>query len=99
MKKFINKKCVVRGDRSGVFFGTVKSIDGQTVEMENVRRLWHWDGANTITEIATNGVTKPENCKFTVEVKNLLLLDVIEINIATEKAIESIDKVQVWTRH
>ena len=30
MKKFINQKCVFRGDRSGVFFGTLIEQEGQT---------------------------------------------------------------------
>ena len=28
MKKFIGKKVIVRGDRSGVFFGTLAKKDG-----------------------------------------------------------------------
>ena len=84
MTNFINQKCIVRGDRSGVFFGVVKSISGQTVEMENVRRIWYWDGANSISQLSTDGTKKPKNCKFTVSVANMVLTDVIEIGLCTK---------------
>lgn len=96
MSNFINKKCIVRGDNSGVFFGTVREINGQTVVMENVRRFWYWEGANSISELATNGTTKPNNCKFTVAVPNVCILDAIEINVCTEIAIRSIESVKEW---
>lgn len=96
MEKFINNKCLVRGDRSGVFFGTVKEINGRTVVMENVRRIWYWEGANSISELALNGTTKPNDCKFTVAVKNVCILDAIEINVCSEKAIQSIESVKEW---
>ncbi len=96
MEKFINNKCLVRGDSSGVFFGTVREIDGQTVIMENVRRIWYWEGANSISELATNGTAKPNDCKFTVAVPNVCILDAIEINVCTEKAIKSIESVKKW---
>ena len=43
------EKYIVRGDRSGVFYGEIKERKGQEVTMTNVRRLWYWDGANSIT--------------------------------------------------
>ena len=36
---------IVRGDRSGVFFGELKERSGQEVELRNARKLWYWDGA------------------------------------------------------
>jgi hypothetical protein len=96
VEKFINNKCLVRGGRSGVFFGTVKEINGQTVVMENVRRIWYWEGANSISELALNGTTKPNGCKFTVAVNNVCILDAIEINVCSEKAIQSIESVKEW---
>ena len=42
------KKYIVRGDRSGVFFGEIKERNGREVTMTNVRRLWYWDGAASI---------------------------------------------------
>lgn len=95
--RFIGKKCIVRGNRSGVFFGKVVSINGQEVELSNFRKLHYWDGACAIEELALNGTNKPENCRFTVFVEYGLVSDMIQINECTEKAIESIGKVKLWT--
>lgn len=92
----IGSYCVVRGDRSGVFAGVVQNVDGQTVQMEDVRRLWYWSGAASISQIAKDGVKFPHDCKFTVVVDHLLLTDAIEIIPATEEAEECISEVPEW---
>ena len=94
----IGKYCIVRGKDSGIFAGTVKEIDGQRVLMENVRRIWYWDGAASISQLAKSGTAAPRNCKFTVCVDSALILDVIEIIPCTEKAMKSIEKVKEWKR-
>lgn len=97
-KDFIGKKVIVRGDRSGVFFGTLTAKEGKEVKLENCRRLWYWDGANSISQIAVDGVTKPEKCKFTVTVSDIIITDAIEIILCTPKAVENIEGVSVWKR-
>ena len=90
------KKVIIRSDRAGVFFGTLKNKDGSEVTLTNCRRLWYWDGAASISQLAVDGVTKPNNCKFTVAVEEILIMGVIEIIPCTEKAIESIEGVKEW---
>ena len=96
MTNLIGKKCVFRGNRSGVFFGELADKNGQAVEIKNCRRLWYWDGACSISEISLSGVKNPNNCKFTVTVESLVITDCIEIDVCTEKAIENIESVKVW---
>ena len=96
MTNLIGKKCVFRGNRSGVFFGELADKNGQEVEIKNCRRLWYWDGACSISEISLSGVKNPNNCKFTVTVERLVITDCIEIDVCTEKAIENIESVKVW---
>ena len=92
-----NKKyCIVRGDRSGVFAGVLESQEGQKVVLSNCRRLWYWRGAASISQLATDGVTDPRNCKFTVTLDSIMLLDAIEIIPATEKAEQCIKAVPEW---
>lgn len=93
---FIGKKVIVRGDRSGVFFGTLLERNGQEVVLADCRRLWYWDGAASISQLAVDGTAQPAQCKFTVVVDEIALLDAIEIIPCTEKAIESIESVRVW---
>ena len=95
-KEFLNKKVIVRGNNSGVFFGTLIERDGGEVLLANCRRIWYWDGANSISQLATDGVTKPENCRFTVSVNKILITDIIEIIPCTDKAITSIEGVKEW---
>lgn len=39
MKDIMNKKVIVRGNNSGVFFGTLTAKEGTEVRLENCRRL------------------------------------------------------------
>lgn len=98
MEKLIGKKVIVRGDRSGVFFGTLVRKEGREVELTNCRRLWYWDGAASISQLAVDGTTKPDNCKFTIAVDSIVILDAIEIVPCTDKAIMSIESVAVWKK-
>lgn len=93
---FIGKKVIVRGDRSGVFFGTLAEKDGKEVRLTNCRRLWYWDGAASISQLATDGTMKPNNCKFTVTVEEIIITDVIEIIVCSETASNKIEGVKVW---
>jgi hypothetical protein len=63
--------------------------------MINARRLWYWDGAASLSQLAMEGVTKPQNCKFAMPV-DVELLQVIEILDVTRKAKENIEKVSIW---
>lgn len=91
------KKVIIRADRAGVFFGTLKSKEGSEVALTDCRRLWYWNGAASISQLAVDGVTKPGNCKFTVTVEEILVMGVIEIIPCTGKAIESIEGVKAWS--
>lgn len=91
-------KVIVRGDRSGVFFGTLISRSGQEVKLANCRRLWYWVGAASISQIAVDGVSNPSECKFTVSVSQIEILDAIEVIPCTEKAINNIESVRVWKK-
>ena len=92
--------CIVRGDRSGVFFGYVKSKseDGKKVELINSRNIYYWDGAAGISQLAEFGTTAPNNCKFTVPVKRRLLTDVIQIDYITENAAKNLNSVPIWKK-
>lgn len=87
---------IVRSDRAGVFAGYLASREGQEVEMRQVRRLWYWDGAASLSQLAWDGVSKPENCKFSVPVPAQTVLTVIEIIPAREKARKCIQEVPEW---
>lgn len=91
-----NQKFIVRSDKAGVFFGEIKERNGDEVTMTNVRRIWYWSGAASLSQLAVDGVSKPKDCKFTVYVKEMIILGIIEIIPCTEKAIKSIEGVEEW---
>lgn len=91
-------KCIVRCDRAGVFFAEVESLQAGVAMLVNARRLWYWDGAASLSQLAHEGVTAPQNCKFTVTVPRMLVCGVIEIIPCTEAAVESINGVGIWKR-
>ena len=90
------KYVIVRGDRSGVFAGELVSQEGQKVELKNVRRLWRWHGATECLQIATEGVKRPKDCRFTLTAESITLLDAIEVIPATTEAEANIKAVPVW---
>lgn len=94
----LNKKVIIRADRAGVFFGTLKEKNGDEVILTDARRLWYWDGAASISQLAVNGTVLPEECKFTVAVPEIAILGVIEIIPCTDKAIRSIEGVSEWKK-
>lgn len=97
----IGKYVLVRGDRSGIFCGTLEKQegeDGRILTLRNVRRLWYWDGAASISHIAKYGVSKPENCKFPIENEVIQILDTIEIIECSDESKNSIARVPVWLK-
>ena len=96
MKENIGKKVIVRGDRSGVEFGELVAQEGREVTLKNARRIWYWNGAASLSQLAKDGTSKPDSCKFTVFVDSITILDAIEIIPCTDKAIKSIEGVKEW---
>ncbi len=87
---------IVRTYSAGVHAGELISREGKEVKLKNSRRLWYWDGAASLSQLAMEGVSKPENCKFPCEVNEIILTEAIEIISCTQKAIESIKNVPLW---
>lgn len=90
------KYCIVRTYSAGVFAGYVESRNGKEVSIRKVRRIWYWDGANSLSQLAVDGTLKPENCKFACEVDRIEVTEAIEIIECTEKAKASIEGVIEW---
>jgi len=96
-KKKNMKYVIVRTYSAGVFAGYLEERTGKEVIMRDARKLWYWDGASTLSQLAMEGVSKPDTCKFPCEVDKIELLEAVEILDCTEAARESIAKVPVWS--
>ena len=91
------KYVIVRTYSAGVFAGEIVSRNGQEVVLEKARRLWYWQGAASLSQLAVDGTSAPQGCKFPCEVPRVELLQAIEILDVTEKARKSISGVPIWT--
>ena len=87
---------MVRTQTAGVFAGYLKERNGKEVVLQNARRIWYWEGAASISQLAMKGTTKPDKCKFPCEVSEVILTEAIEIIPISEKAKTSIGEVPIW---
>ena len=99
-KKFDkNKFYIIRADRAGVFMGKIAFIEGTTVGINALRRLYYWQGALDVSQLAKQGVTKPNSCKFSEQLEDSdlsIVTNLIEFHPMTEKAITSLNSVPTW---
>jgi len=93
----IGRYCIVRTYSAGVFAGILAERNGKEAVVKDARRIWHWDGAASLSELAVSGTKKPENCKFPVSVPEVLVTEVIEIIPTTTEAENSIRNVPEWS--
>nr|DAI28147.1 MAG TPA: hypothetical protein [Caudoviricetes sp.] len=93
-----NRFYIVRAERAGVFFGHIRERVGSEVTMTDVRQLWYWSGACSLSQMAVDGVKNPGKCKFTIAVPEITILGVSEIIPASEVAVKSIGDVKPWKR-
>lgn len=91
-----SKYVIVRTNDAGVFAGVLSSRKGREVVLRDARRLWYWVGAASLSQLAVEGVSQPDQCKFPIAVPRIELLNAIEILDVTKKAEEIIRGVPVW---
>ena len=94
----IERYVLIRSIGAGIFAGDLVSQDNfnQRVVLRNAIRLWYWEGACSLSQIAEEGVKKPENCKFAVPVTEIEVFEVVEIMSITPAAEHSIKSVPPW---
>ncbi len=95
-KKTSNNYKIVRTYSAGVFAGIVTRRKGKEVEMTQARRLWYWNGAASLSQLAMEGVSKPKDCKFAVPVDRVILTEAIEILDVSENARAIIEGIPSW---
>lgn len=87
---------IVRTYSAGAHAGYLKSRKGKECTLINARRLWYWNGAASLSQLAVDGTSKPNECKFPAEVQLIQLTEAIEIINTTELSRLSIESVPVW---
>lgn len=89
----IGKYCIIRTYSAGVHIGIVKDVNtkvggqGSDILLEEARRIWKWEGAFTLSEVAQNGVDK--SSRIAIEIPEIYICGVIEIIPISDKARKS----------
>ena len=94
----INKYVIVRDDKAGVFFGILSKKENNELTLTEVRKIYHWSGANTVEDLAMFGVKNPEDCRITVKVPLIVLSNFNQILPCSEESIKSLGNVFVWKK-
>jgi len=90
--------CIVRTYSAGVFAGWYdRSTKGQEGTIYDARGIYYWEGACGLSQLAVDGTSKPQNCKFTVKAEHDLK-QIIQVLPCTEKAKASIEGVAIWKK-
>ena len=79
---------IIRTYSAGVHAGYLKEKNGLECTLVNARRIYFWDGAATLSQLAIEGTSKPDKCKFPCKVDKIHL-QWIEIIDCTDKAKDS----------
>jgi len=87
---------IARTYSAGVHAGYLESRNGKEAVIRKSRRIWYWEGAASLSQLAMSGTSKPENCKFPEEIDKHELMETIEIIHCTEKGRISIQGVRIW---
>lgn len=100
IEKLIGKRVIIRADRAGVFYGTLTEVESNgdklQVELTDLRRLWYWEGACSLTQLAMEGTKAAGKCKFTIRQASAVIIGVIEIIPCSEAACNNIESVPEW---
>jgi len=90
---------IARCTQAGVHAGELVSRDEQGyVVLGNARRIWYWNGAASLSELAVYGASRPEDCRFgaRVERQELRREDVCELIWCTPAGRKMIESQPEW---
>ena len=90
---------MIRTYSAGVHCGYLKRREGREVELLDAIRIWRWDGAASLSQLAMEGTKYPARCKFGVPITtSLVLTEAIEVIEMTKIAKQSIQNVESWKK-
>ena len=87
---------IIRASGAGCHAGELVSERGQRIELRNARRLWRWYGAQTLSELAVYGASRPAECRFAPAVAKQVILDACEITYCQPAGEKMIRECGEW---
>lgn len=91
-EKFIGQKVIVRTYAAGVHYGTLTKIDGDEVLLESTRRIWYWNKAFTLSQVAEDGVG--QDSKLSIVIPEIFVREAIEIIPVSTKSSSIIESIK-----
>ena len=93
--KFVGQKCIIRTYSAGVFFGELSEmISDKAGFISNCVRIWSWEKACSISQIAVDGLGG--NSKLAIPVPQIYFSEIIELIPCSNKAINCIESMKKW---
>jgi len=92
----IGKFVIVRTYSAGVHYGTLKERTGTELVLTNARRVHYWEGAASLSQMAIDGIKKPEPSRVSVVVPEILVTEAIEVIPCTPEATENLTNQPIW---
>ena len=89
---------IVRCYGAGVFFGQIKERKEKEVTLTNARKVFYWSGAAAVEQLAMTGPKVPGECKITVRVPEMIVMEPIQIIPCTQEAVDVIERIAEWKR-
>lgn len=85
----VKRPVIVRTYSAGVHYGYLVSRKGKEVVLEKSRRIWYWQGANTLSEIALHGVGTGSKIAEPVSITLTEAIEIIECSKEAEKCLNA----------
>lgn len=88
---------LIRTYSAGVHFGILASRKGKEVVLNNARRLWSWEGACSLSQVAMDGVDL-SGSKISIPVPEITLTEAIEIIPMSSEAGKMMMEAKSWKK-
>ena len=87
------KEVIIRTYSAGVHIGEqLTEWTGQnSIKLKNARRIWRWKGANTLNEIANNGLNMKDYTRISESVPEIELLPIEIIKVS-----KNVELKEIW---
>lgn len=92
----IGKKIIARIERAGVFHGILDYKDAEITRMKDVRRIYYWKGALSVTDMAVNGILNDSQVTIPASVVEFETPQVVELIECSNISSEIIENIKPW---
>lgn len=91
---------IARCRDAGVHAGYLVSTDEHHTVLRNVRRIWYWTGAASLSEIAVYGLNPSKRSDSKIgaveRIKRLRDADICELTVCCDEGRASVEGMPVW---